>query len=65
MNTQKAIEMIAEDPGPYRSEIMTIDAFKEMCGNCNTLMEQVGVLHGWVDPKNGFVDHYLEMKGTS
>ena len=64
MKTKTAVKIIIENPGPYRTEIMTIDAFKEMCVNCNVLMKQVGIRHGWVVPKDAFIDHYLPMKGV-
>lgn len=65
IDTVAAIGKFAENPGSYQPEKLPAKVFKKMCANCNVLMEQVCRIHGWADPKDGFVDHGLGIISTS
>jgi len=49
----------------YRREAIPVNVFKRMCENCNELMEQVGRMTGWDNPKESFLEHFSELQSIS
>lgn len=65
IDTKSTIGVFAENPGPYRPDKVTKKHFKETCGNCKVLLEQVNHELTQHNPEGSFIDHFIEMKGVS